>query len=115
MDNELKRSLILDNFSNPINKGLKNDSSYLKEDKNNSSCIDHFTIELKLNNNIIEDIRFDGEACAISTSATSIMINSLIGKNIEEVAIAQASPSNLISFIISSSIKTSTSKLSMHV
>ena len=33
----------------------------------------------------VVDIRFDGEACAISTSATSIMINSLIGKSIEEV------------------------------
>ena len=84
MDNELKRSLILDNFSNPINKGLKNDSSYLKEDKNNSSCIDHFTIELKLNNNIIEDIRFDGEACAIATSSLSIAISKLIGKTKEE-------------------------------
>ena len=31
------------------------------------------------------DIRFDGEACAISTSATSIMIRSLIGKSVEEV------------------------------
>lgn len=84
MDNELKRSLILDNFSNPVNKGLKNDSSYLKEDKNNSSCIDHFTIELKLNNNIIEDIRFDGEACAIATSSLSIAISKLIGKTKEE-------------------------------
>ena len=84
MDNELKRSLILDNFSNPINKGLKNDSSYLKEDKNNSSCIDHFTIELKLNNNIIEEIRFDGEACAIATSSLSIAISKLIGKTKEE-------------------------------
>ena len=35
--------------------------------------------------NKIEDIRFDGEACAISTAATSIMIRNLIGKTLEEV------------------------------
>lgn len=84
MYSELKRSLILENFSNPVNKGLTNDPSYLKEDKNNSSCIDHFTIELKLNGDVIEDIRFDGEACAIATSSLSIGISKLIGKTREE-------------------------------
>lgn len=84
MDSELKRELILENFNNPTNKGLKNDSSYLKEEKNNSSCIDHFTIELKVDNDIIKDIRFDGEACAIATSSLSIAISKLIGKTKEE-------------------------------
>ena len=84
MDSEIKRNLILENFSNPVNKGLKNDPNYIKMEKNNSSCIDHFTIELKINNNIIEDIRFDGEACAIATSSLSIAIDKLIGKTKEE-------------------------------
>lgn len=84
MDSNLKRELILDNFNNPVNKGLLNDPSYLKEDKNNSSCIDHFTIELKIEDNIIKDIRFDGEACAIATSSLSIAISKLIGKKKEE-------------------------------
>ena len=39
---------------------------------------------LKVSDGIITDIRFDGEACAISTSATSIMIRSLIGKSLED-------------------------------
>ena len=56
----------------------------LKEEKNNSSCIDHFTIELKLEDDIIKDIRFDGEACAIATSSLSIAISKLIGKTKEE-------------------------------
>lgn len=37
-----------------------------------------------IDDDIIKDIRFDGEACAISTSATSIMIRSLIGKSVKE-------------------------------
>ncbi len=80
MDSELKRSIILDNFNNPNNKGLINDPSYIKQDKNNSSCIDHFTIELKIENDIVKDIRFDGEACAIATSSLSIAISKIIGK-----------------------------------
>ena len=84
MDNELKRELILEHFNNPVNKGLLNDSSYIKEEKSNASCIDHFTIELKLEDNTIKDIRFDGEACAIATSSLSIAISKLIGKTKEE-------------------------------
>ena len=84
MDNELKRELILEHFNNPVNKGLLNDSSYIKEEKSNASCIDHFTIELKLEDDIVKDIRFDGEACAIATSSLSIAISKLIGKTKEE-------------------------------
>lgn len=84
MNSELKRELMIEHFNNPVNKGLKNDPSYIKEDKNNSSCIDHFTIELKLNGDVVEDIRFDGEACAIATSSLSIAISKLIGKTKEE-------------------------------
>ena len=83
-DKEVRREIILDNYQNPINRGLTNDSHYLKENTNNESCIDNLDIELKVNNGIIEDIRFDGEACAISTSATSIMIRTLLGKTIIE-------------------------------
>lgn len=84
MDSNLKRELILENFENPVNKGLKNDPTYIKEKMNNSSCIDSFDIELKLNGDVIEDIRFDGEACAIATSSISISIDKLIGKTKKE-------------------------------
>ena len=79
-DPELRREIILDNYQNPTNRGLVNDSHYIKENTNNESCIDNLDIEMKIENDIIRDIRFDGEACAISTSATSIMIKTLIGK-----------------------------------
>ena len=39
---------------------------------------------MKISDDNIVDIRFDGEACAISTSATSIMIRSLVGKTVKE-------------------------------
>jgi len=84
MNEDLKRELIIENYNNPVNKGLTNNEEYISIEKSNPSCIDHFKIEIKLNNNIVEDIRFDGEACAISTSALSISISKLIGKTKEE-------------------------------
>ena len=85
MDDNLRREIILDNYNNPNNRGLIEDDSYLKVNTNSESCIDNLDFMMKVEDGKVVDIRFDGEACAISTSATSIMINSLIGKNIEEV------------------------------
>lgn len=84
MDSELKRSFILEHYQNPKNKGLIDDSKYTKVNMNNESCVDEIDIMLYMEDSIIKDIRFDGEACAISTSSTSIMIETLIGKTKEE-------------------------------
>ena len=84
MDQNLKRSIILDHYQNPRGKGLIEDKTYLKANMTNESCIDEVNLMVKIENNKIVDIRFDGEACAISTSATSIMIETLIGKTVEE-------------------------------
>ena len=84
MDQNLKRSIILEHYQNPKNKGLIDNNEYIKINMNNESCIDEINLMVKLENNIIKDIRFDGEACAICTSATSIMIDTLLGKTKEE-------------------------------
>ena len=83
MDQNLKRSILLDNFQNPVNKGLIDDDSYIKINTNNESCIDELDFMLKIEDDIIKDIRFDGEACAISTSTASIMIKTLINKSVD--------------------------------
>ena len=84
MDEETKREIILENYMHPDNRRDGDSEGYLKENTNNESCIDNLNIYVKINNNTIEDIYFNGEACAISTSSVSIMIHNLIGKTIKE-------------------------------
>ena len=84
MDENLKREIILDNYQNPENKKLIDDDSYLKVNQASESCIDNLDFMMKIENNTIVDIRYDGEACAISTSASSIMSRLLIGKSVDE-------------------------------
>jgi len=84
MDQNLKRSIILDNYQNPYNKNVDEVEGYIKINTNNESCIDNLDIYVKLNDNVIEDVKFDGEACVICISSTSIMIKNLIGKTIDE-------------------------------
>ena len=85
MDAELKREVILDNYNNPYHKGLKNEEGYKKANTNNESCIDNIDIELKIEDGKVVDANFDGEACAISTSSTSIFLQKIIGKSVSEV------------------------------
>ena len=75
MDSNLKRSIILDHYQNPRNKGLTDDSGYVSVNMNSESCIHEVNIMAKIEN---------GEACAICTSSTSIMTETLIGKTLEE-------------------------------
>lgn len=84
MDQEFRREIILENYQNPMNRGLIDDDSYIKVNTNNESCIDEIDLMVKVDNGKIVDARFDGEACAICTSSTSIMIKSIIGKSLEE-------------------------------
>lgn len=84
MDSKLKRDIMLEHYQQPVNRGLVEDEAYIKINTRNSSCVDNIDVMVKLENDVIVDIRFDGEACAISTSATSIMIKTLIGKSIDE-------------------------------
>ena len=83
MDRDMKRSIILDNYQNP-NKKMVSGDDYIKINTRNVSCIDNLDIYLKVNNDIIEDVTFQGEACVISISSTNILINLLIGKTREE-------------------------------
>ena len=84
MDNNIKRSIILEHYQNPKNRGLIEDSRYIKTNTNNESCIDEINLMVLIEDGIIKDVRFDGEACAMCTSSTSIMISTLVGKTIDE-------------------------------
>ena len=85
MDSDMKRSIILDNYENAKNRSIpQNIDDYIVINSNNQSCIDNINIYIKLNNDIIEDVKYEGEACVIAISSTSILSNLLIGKKIDE-------------------------------
>ena len=82
LDN-IYNDLIMEHSMNSYNK-KKLENADLEEKGHNPNCGDEITLELKLNGNIIEDMAFNGHGCAISLSSTSIMIDTLKGKTIEE-------------------------------
>lgn len=85
MDNDIKRSIILDNYQDAKNRMIPdNIDDYIVINSNNQSCIDNINIYIKLDNDKISDVKFDGEACVIAISSTSILSDMLIGKTLDE-------------------------------
>ncbi len=79
---ELYQEIILDHGKNPRNKGKCAD--YTNEAKaHNTLCGDKVHIYLKLNkDNLIENLSFEGEGCAISLASASILTETVKGKDL---------------------------------
>lgn len=80
---ELYNNLIMEHSMNSYNK-KKLEKCDFCEKGHNPNCGDEIELELKLSGNKIEDMAFTGHGCAISQSSTSIMIDVLKGKTIQE-------------------------------
>lgn len=96
MDTNIKRDIILEHYTHPKNKGLIQDERYIKINMNNESCIDEVNLMFLVEEGIVKDVKFDGEACAICTSSSSIMTDMLIGKTIEDIKVLYRNFANMI-------------------
>jgi nitrogen fixation NifU-like protein len=82
---DLYREIIIDHYKNPSYRG-KLDPHDISFEDNNPLCGDHIQIDLRVGNNgIITDARFDGHGCAISQASADLLIESILGKPLEEV------------------------------
>ena len=80
---DIYNELIMEHSMNSYNKKKLENADY-QQIGHNPNCGDEITLELKLNGNIIEDMAFSGHGCAISQASTSIMIDTLKGKTLQE-------------------------------
>ena len=92
---------LLDHFRHPRNYGdlPAADISY---ESFNPLCGDRIRIEVKLNDTIVEDARFKGDGCAISTAAASLLTELLLGRDIKEISTL---PDDLLISALESDIK----------
>jgi len=82
---ELYRDQILEHYKRPHNFGRLDDFDLEFED-NNPFCGDEQHVFLKLGEDgKIAEISFEGQGCAISTAATSMLTEELAGRTREEL------------------------------
>jgi nitrogen fixation NifU-like protein len=80
---DLYQEVILDHKRHPRNFGPMPDANR-NVDGFNPLCGDHIHLHVKLSGDVIEDVRFEGEGCAISTASASLMTEALKGKRVED-------------------------------
>lgn len=74
---------ILDHYHDPENYGAMSDATH-QHVGHNPFCGDKITVYLKVEDDVVKDVKFEGEGCAISQAAMSILSEELIGKTVEE-------------------------------
>lgn len=84
MTDDIYQENILDHYKNPRNKGHIDNPTYSASDLN-PFCGDKIQISLKVKDNNVQDIKFDGVGCAISLASASILTDLVKGKNLREV------------------------------
>ena len=80
---DVYNELIMEHSMNSYNK-KKIENADFCEIGHNPNCGDEITLQLKIDGDKIQDMAFSGHGCAISQASTSIMIDTLKGKTIEE-------------------------------
>jgi len=82
---DLYREQIIDRYKNPLYRGELEPSDITFED-DNPLCGDHIRIDLRLNGDqVVTEAAFSGEGCSISQASADLLVESILGKTLEEV------------------------------
>jgi nitrogen fixation NifU-like protein len=81
---DLYRRVIMDHYKTPRNYGKFEDSEAITIELNNPTCGDKITLQLIIEEQQVQDVKFLGEGCSISLSSASMMTDAIKGKSLEE-------------------------------
>ena len=79
---QLYRSVIMDHYKHPRNKG-ELDNGTITIDMNNPTCGDEIRLMLDVKDNIVDDVRFEGHGCSISMASASMMTEAVKGQTVD--------------------------------
>jgi nitrogen fixation protein NifU and related proteins len=82
---DLYREVIIERYKNPIYKGELDPSDIHFEDEN-PLCGDHIRIDLRVGaDGKVSEAAFSGHGCAISQASADLLLESVVGKSLDEV------------------------------
>ena len=80
----LYKEIVLDHYKNPHNFGELDPADYTAEDSN-PLCGDQIRMDLRVDDGIVTDVKFNGRGCAVSIASASILTDMVLGRPLEEV------------------------------
>lgn len=85
LSREEQIELIMEHYEDPINWGSMEDADVVQK-IGNPGCADVITVFLKINGEgNVERISFEGEGCTLSMAGTSMVMEMVEGKTLEEI------------------------------
>jgi nitrogen fixation NifU-like protein len=81
---ELYQEVILDHNRHPRNRGKLEEPTGFAEG-HNPLCGDNIRVYLQMDGETVQDVRFEGAGCAISTASASLMTEAIKGKTLHQV------------------------------
>jgi nitrogen fixation NifU-like protein len=82
---DLYREVIIERYKNPAYKGTLEPADISFEDEN-PLCGDHIRIDLRVDDQgIVKEAAFSGHGCAISQASADLLLESIIGKSVEDI------------------------------
>jgi nitrogen fixation NifU-like protein len=82
---DMYREMILDHYRNPRKKRLVSPAD-IDYEEDNPVCGDHIHLTVQLDeNDVVTDVGWEGEGCAISQASASLLYESLIGMSKEDI------------------------------
>lgn len=82
---DLYREIIIEHYKSPLYRGELNPHDISFEDEN-PLCGDHIRIDLRVDGKgKVTDAAFSGHGCAISQASADLLLESVIGKNVDEI------------------------------
>jgi nitrogen fixation NifU-like protein len=84
MDATAARENLLDHYENPRHKGALGHATRSHE-LNNPICGDRISMQLRVENDVVSDIGFDGRGCIISQAAASMLSEAVLGRTVDEI------------------------------
>lgn len=82
---DLYQQVILEHYKKPRHKG-KTNPVHRHQRGHNPSCGDtiELTVQLNASGDVIEDVKFEGEGCAIAMASADLMADALRGKPVQD-------------------------------
>ncbi|MEK7165897.1 MAG: iron-sulfur cluster assembly scaffold protein [Patescibacteria group bacterium] len=81
---DLYREHILDHYKHPRNFGILKYANVVASD-NLVSCGDQLSMQLQIKNNVVVEVMFQGQGCAISISSASMLTEIAKNKTIDDL------------------------------
>jgi nitrogen fixation protein NifU and related proteins len=95
-DPMVMRQVIMDHYEHPRNRRIMDGQDVMTKHLHSSGCIDDIHLYIKVKDQRVIEVSFEGVACTISTASTSMLTEIIVNKTIDEALVIIKNYENML-------------------